>query len=181
MIIRDKENAWPCFYYYTKAPETDPIEKKIDELKKLSPGWNYGSGGPISDKLADMAKRLCHYGRIFGYRINVFPGYDSHEVCLTFYAHDDLTIEIIINENAEYDISVERGFGENFDILEDVERADWSRVIETLKKFSGIQPEQCISSESSTLDSTIEKKEDSQVWHSETQAGEEYLVLMLSA
>lgn len=112
-----------CENYNINNLQNEFIFKKIREFGKLELGWRYGEGVPALENVMSAAINLyselsfsADYFR--NIKTNAFPNADGG-ITLSFGFNDDF-IELVINPDLKMDLTHEKGFGSNYDIVEEL-------------------------------------------------------------
>jgi hypothetical protein len=117
----------PVIYY-------DNVREKIRSFGLLPNGWDFGVGRAASQKVIEIALSLREQGSAKNLKTNAFPG-TGGEIYVAFYKNED-TVEIRINLDLSFNITLERGFGANFEELEYIEGVSFNEVLSYLQRFS---------------------------------------------
>lgn len=137
------------------ARDLDPVASQILGFGRAPAGWHFGSGGPASRRTIRLALRIYRAARARGLEAEAFHG-ESGEIALVF-ARANRSVELTIDPTGRIDLSVERGVGFEFDVLERIQGASIREVVRALSRLSG--PIRCDSSDSSRLITTRGKRD----------------------
>lgn len=100
---------------------------EIARLGQLEKGWHFGEGDPIGVRIRERALQVAKFGEELGLRVAAFPCVEG-EIVLAFY-YRSLTLEVYVNHDNTFDLTLESGYGFNFDVLYEAEGVD----LQTLK------------------------------------------------
>lgn len=110
------------------------IGSEIDELDRLPDGWCYGEGRPVAKNVLYRAKQVAYLGVELGLRVSVFPSLDG-SASLAFYGAGD-TLEVHINQDGTFDMSLERGYGFDFEVVFDEPNVSLDTIRDQLNSLS---------------------------------------------
>ena len=115
-----------------RSSSTDALLNKLKELATLPKGWRFGEGIPTKPEV--LIATLDLYYRIARYdlKADAFP-WSNGSVSLVFYERD-MCVEISIHERDIYDVVVEKGYGFEYDILNEIDNASFEDVNEAINK-----------------------------------------------
>ena len=86
------------------------IEAKLRRLAKLPVGWDYGSGGPISQRAKSDAVTLAYILDQVGVDgFNVMPGHDGSVMLVAYRQSESVEIEVL--NHGQYILTVESSVG----------------------------------------------------------------------
>ena len=105
----------------------DPLLKKLQELADLPDGWRFGEGLPPQPNALLAAREIYQEAAPFRLKADAFPGADG-SLTLTFYAAERC-VEVGISPDGNIDISVEDGYGFDFEEIKDISDASLLDVI----------------------------------------------------
>jgi hypothetical protein len=99
------------------------VFEKIQSFRNLKLGWRYGEGGPVNEKVTKAAielycKLLVNLNFSQSFKVNAMPNADGG-ITLS-YGHNDNFIELVINPNLKIDLTLEKGIGADYDIMDEV-------------------------------------------------------------
>lgn len=132
------------------------INDKIASFRELNNGWDYGLGVPTTKETVNIAQSIAQIGKAKNFGIDAFPATDGG-IVLNLYIEEDF-IYVTINPNASLDLRHEKGIGEDYDIIEDIENISLEEIIEHLNAIYI----KCFSSELYTSRSMIQPPSGSQ-------------------
>lgn len=110
------------------------IGSEIDELGRLPAGWCYGEGVPIPKSILYRAKQVAYLGVELGLPVSAFPGLDG-SASLAFYGIRD-TLQIEVNQDGTVDLSLERGYGFDFEVVLEDKNVSLARLENELTLLS---------------------------------------------
>lgn len=133
------------------SPIQDPIEREIMSLATLQEGWDYGQGLPPSKETIERAIGIYRKGKKYNLYAEVFP-IGEGEIVISF-SHKDVFIDILVQRDGSYQLSVEEGIGEEYQLGEVSRNISIEEIDERLKELSGF--DEWSSSESCESDPMI--------------------------
>lgn len=157
-----------AFYNYSTNfyTEYDKTEIKIRNFSLLLMGWNYGEGDLIGFAVISKAIELYRFGKANGFNGDAFPMINGG-INLSLYINE-YALDITINTELKISIEVQKGLGQNYEVIDERENADYSDIYLLLNEIRTA----CSLSESCLLQGIITPvSKDSKAPHSSTPQG----------
>jgi hypothetical protein len=112
--------------YHALLEVRDSVHEKIISFSELNAGWSFGNGKTISVDVVYKAVELYYFGKTNGFKGDAFP-IENGGINLSFFV-DEFALDIIINPNLKVDITYEKGLGQNYEIVDEKENADYADI-----------------------------------------------------
>jgi len=139
----------PCGSAIAESPETEAIRRRIISFQRYPKGWHFGEGEPASAEVVRAALRLLDVVFLYPVSIEAFLTVAGDIVlnCVS----DEYSLEISVRDDGRFDLTLEHGIGDQFDVLGDVESAGLPLVHRYLKSLGLLNSRhRCMSSDFSS-------------------------------
>jgi len=137
----------------------DEVVETIRSFAARTHGWHFGKGVPASEITVNRALVLYRLAAVRGLVPEPFLG-DLGDITLVF-ARGERSLEVVLHPAGSMALSLEHGFGFDFDVLASEPKATLSRFVDLLNHLTA--PIRCGLSDSSSESTFLVRRADSSV------------------
>lgn len=131
-------------FWIEATPEKQEVNKdetllKIESFLTLPIGWDYGQGVPSTKNVTRKAKQIFSLAKLKGFSSEALPKTDGGIIMVL--AKGEFFLDVVIKPDLTLDVRIEKGIGEEYEVLfedEDVAKAD---VLNLLMHTKGLYSE----------------------------------------
>ena len=111
----------------------------FNEIAKIKLGWHFGEGFPLTKKTIELARKVVEIGMGMILEPNIFPTIEGG-IVIVFYGGNGYSAEIEINSQQNLSVSYQKGFGFDYDEIQQIEKASTEDIIEVCREISALDP-----------------------------------------
>jgi hypothetical protein len=116
----------------------DKTEEKMYSFLQLKQGWGFGMGDSIKLSTFNKSLEVYRFGCKMGFRAETSPILNGGINIFFFLKNNDISLQASISPSLEMDIEIQKGFGQDYEILLEKENANYYDIRKSLNEIRGI-------------------------------------------